>query len=84
MSKLDARLARLATRLSALKPSRPRGFQGWWQLEWVTDPETFRREAMDPRDLDGRMKDIMKSPIPMEIFRYAAFEQLRKEDRQEK
>ena len=84
MSKREARLARLATRLWAVTPSRPRDFEGSWQLHWATDPETFRRNAMDPRDPQGRMRDIMESPIPMKILRYVAFEQLRKDLRQKK
>ena len=82
MSNLASRMARLEIRLRALAPLRT--LEEMEQFDWATDPETFRRRAMEPGRFQGMMQGIMTSPIPMKIFRWITFEQLRKEARQQK
>lgn len=84
MSKLDSRIAQLEIRLRALRPPPPRYLHESWEFEWATDPEEFRRRAMEPDRFQSMMQGIMKSPIPMGILRFIAFEQLREEARQQK
>jgi hypothetical protein len=84
MTNLEFRIARLEIRLRALAPAPPRGFQESWEFEWATDPEGFRRRAMEPDRFQGTMQGVMESPIPMKILRFIAFERLLEEAQQKK
>ena len=78
MTNLKSRITRLEKRIG-VDESKPLTLMEIYHEWWASDPEGFRREAMEPHRCSLMMQGVMTSPTPRRVLRRLARQQAGKE-----
>ena len=84
LKSIQSRLANVERRLAVGKTIGNITLVTWEEflhLRWATDPERFRREAMQPGQSSSAMQSVMTSPTPRRVIAILAHRQLDREAR---